>query len=383
MGFVVLALIGYTAGTLMYPSFLGKENLSDFDVFHLVSTMISEGNLKAAYDADALNTRLAQIPGARDDEVMFWSYPPHFNLFILPLQLLQLAVSYFVFMVVTLAFYVFVIRALSGPAFHTVAVLFLPLVMVIIRGGQNAFLTGGLIGLTCLLALRKSRWSGLPLGLMAIKPHLALGVGIWSLLDRRWGLAALSLTVVAMLSLLATIVFGTDIWSTSLEAIGGTTEVLRDRRYPLFRMTSIYAFALSFGIDHHFAMLLHVAGVIVALGALITLGLAKLPSQVFMGAGVFASALISPDNSDYDLAMLAAASCLLFDTVAHHASKIEKYIVATVIVSIGIYGVAIQAVVKLFTSDPAAFWISLLGPMLFVAGIILFRVIWRSRGVTA
>ncbi|MCF7778982.1 DUF2029 domain-containing protein, partial [Sulfitobacter sp. M220] len=103
-------------------------------------------------------------------------------------------------------------------AFHTILVLFLPLTMLIIRSGQNSFLTGGLIGLTCLLALRQSRWSGVPLGLMAIKPHLALGVGIWSLLDRRWGMAVQSFAVISIFAALATLVFGTGIWAA---AFGG------------------------------------------------------------------------------------------------------------------------------------------------------------------
>lgn len=378
MGFFALTLIGYVALTLAFPVQFGKEHLLDFDVFHLVSSMMGEGNLEAAYTPELFLPRQAQVPGFNGTE-MFWSYPPHFNLVVAPLSLLPLSLSYVLFMVVTLTFYVLVVRALAGPAFHTIVVLFFPLVLLIIRSGQNSFITGGLIGLTCLLALRQSRWAGIPLGLMVIKPHLALGVGIWSLLDRRWGLAALSLTVVAVVSLLATLVLGTEVWPTSLTAIAGTAEALREGRFPLFRMTSIYAAALSVGIEHQVAMFLHLATVIVAFCALILLGIAKLPARVFMGGAVFVSALISPYNYDYDLAMLAAAACLLIDTVTQYANKAEKYILAAVVLSTGVYGLAMTAIPDLISDGPSAGPLSFLGPILFMGGIVLFRVVWRSR----
>ena len=378
LALVTFAMIGFVTLELGFPAMFDKEHLLDFDIFHLVSTMIAEGQLSAAYVSESFLARQSTVPGF-DGWEMFWSYPPHFNLVVAPLSLLPLAVSYALFMAVTLTFYVLVVRALAGPAFHTIIALFLPLVLLIIRSGQNSFITGGLIGLTCLLALRQSRWAGVPLGLMAIKPHLALGVGIWSLLDRRWGLAALSLIVVAIMSLLATLAFGTQVWSTSLTAIASTAEVLREGRFPLFRMTSIYAFALSFGIAHHIAMLLHLMNVIAALGALVVLSRAKLPPRVFMGAGVFVSTLISPYNYDYDLAMLAVAACLLFDTVTRHASQVERYIIAAVILIIGTYGFALTAVVAVIINDETAAPVSLLGPVLLFGGIVLFRVLWRSR----
>ncbi len=375
---VTAVLIGYVTLEYAYPVTLEKEHLLDFDIFHLVSTMIAEGNLPAAYALETFLPRQAKMPGFTGWE-MFWSYPPFFNLVIAPLSLLPIPTSYMLFMVVTLIFYVWVVRALAGPAFHTILVLFLPLTLLIIRSGQNSFLTGGLIGLTCVLALRQSRWSGVPLGLMAIKPHLALGVGIWSLLDRRWGMAAQSFAVIGVFALLATLVFGTGIWATSLAGISETADVLREGRFAMYRMTSLYAFGLAFGFGHVAALALHMAGVAAALGSLVLLSRTKLPPGVFMGAGVFVSALISPYNYDYDLAMLAAAACLLFDTVTRHASKAEQYTIAAMILIIGTYGFSLTAVTDLIISDDTAPPISVLGPVLFAGGIVLFRVVLRSR----
>ena len=378
MAAIIATLIGYVALEFAFPVLLGKENLLDFDIFHLVSTMIAEGNLPAAYAVETFMLRQAELPGFTGWD-MFWSYPPFFNLVVAPLSLLPAAPSYILFMVLTLGFYVWVVKALAGPAFHTILILFLPLALLIIRSGQNSFLTGGLIGLTCVLALRQSRWSGVPLGLMAIKPHLALGVGIWSQLDRRWGMAVQSFAVIGLFAALTTLVFGTGIWATALGGISETADALQDGRFPLFRMTSLYAFGLSFGFGHALALSLHVAGIASALGALVLLSRAKLPPRVLMGAGVVVSALISPYNYDYDLAMLAAAACLLIDTVMRHASKAEQYTIAATILIIGTYGLSLTAIVDLLINDEFAQPVSVSGPVLFAGGIVLFRVVWRSR----
>ncbi len=376
---IIAALIGYVALEFAFPLTFGKDNLLDFDIFHLVSTMIAEGNLQAAYAMETFLPRQAEMPGYSVG-TMLWSYPPFFDLVVAPLSLLPIASSYVLFMVLTLGLYVWAIRALAGPAFHTILVLFLALILLAIRSGQNSFLTGGLIALTCLLTLRQSRWSGLPLGLMAIKPHLALGVGIWALLDRRWGMAAQAFAVIGVFAALATLVFGTGIWAAALGGISETTDALHDGQFPLFRMTSLYAFALSFGFGHTVAMALHMTGAVAAVGALGLLSYVKLTPRALMGAGVVVSTLISPYNYDYDLAMLAAAACLLFDTVMHHARKAEQYTIAAVILLIGTHGFTLTAIIDLIINDDTVRPVSVLGPVLFVGSIVLFRVVWRSRG---
>ncbi|MCF7700252.1 glycosyltransferase family 87 protein [Loktanella sp. M215] len=382
---VTAALIGFVALETVFPVVLKKKVLLDFDVFHLVSTMIAEGNLRAAYAVDTFLPRLTKVPGFNGSE-MLWSYPPFFDLVVAPLSLLPAAPSYIVFMVMTLGFYVWVVRALAGPAFHMILVLFLPLTLLIIRSGQNSFLTGGLIGLTCVLALRRSHWSGVPLGLMAIKPHLALGVGIWSLLDRRWGMAVQSFAVIGIFAALATLVFGTGVWAAALGGMAETADALHDGRFPLFRMTSLYAFGLSVGFGHAAALSLHVTGVAAAIAALILLSRANLSPRVLMGAGVFVSALVSPYNYDYDLAMLAAAACLLIDAVMRHGSKTERYTIAAAILIIATYWFFMTIVFGIIVSfglivvdEDTPQRVSLSGPVLFASGIILFRVIWRSR----
>lgn len=378
LGLVALLLIAYVMLTLAFPVYFDKQHLLDFDIFYLVSTMMQEGNLSAAYTTESFLQRQAKVPGYDGGE-MYWSYPPYFNMVVEPLAALPLPLSYGVFMVVTLLFYLLVLRVLAGREFHLIIVFFFPLTLLIIRSGQNSFLTGGLIALTCLLALRQSRWAGVPLGLMVIKPHIALGVGLWSLLARRWGMAAVALVTVALVSLLVTLMLGIDVWLISLAAIGETAGNLQEAKFPLFRMTSVYASALSFGAVHSVAMTLHLIGVSAAIAALIVLSLVRLPVRTFLGASVFASALISPYNYDYDLAMLAASGCLLADTVMHHAGRAEKYTLAAITLALGIYGFVITAFMDFIGLGDTMRPVSVLGPLLLVGGIILFQVIWRAR----
>ena len=70
---------------------------------------------------------------------------------------------------------------------------------------------------------------------------------------------------------------------------------------------------------------------------------------------------------------------MLFDTVASHASKVERFIIAGVILIVGTYGFALTAVVAVIINDETAAPVSLLGPVLLSGGIVLFRILWRSK----
>ena len=73
-----------------------------------------------------------------------------------------------------------------------------------------------------LVAYRDGRdRAGIPLGLMVIKPHLAAGIGVLTLISRRWRVALLAAAIIAASSLLATFAFGPDIWTSFRAGVAG------------------------------------------------------------------------------------------------------------------------------------------------------------------
>ncbi|SHI59092.1 glycosyltransferase family 87 protein [Wenxinia saemankumensis] len=377
----LLLLVLYTAAFIAFPRAMGKDFLLDFDVFYLVSEMNAEGSLYRAYVPELFLERQAS-PLWPNSPKMYWSYPPPFNFVIAPLSLVAAPLSYALFMIATGAFAVLVLRRLSGEGFHTVAILFCPMALLIIKSGQNSFLTGGLVGLACLLAMQSSRWAGLPLGLMAIKPHLALGVGIWSLLTRRWGLAALSLGTVTAISGLATLAFGPGIWPASLGGIADTAEVLEGGGFAYYRMTSIYASARSLGIGHDMAMALHLAAAILALASLAWVVARGPAAGLVLGYAVVVSTLLSPYNYDYDLAMLAAAAGLLLPALARHAGAVEKGVLIGTVLLASYYGMIVTEFYDTILGEEAYLAhppVSLVGPVMIIAACLLLRILQRAR----
>ncbi|MCX7558737.1 glycosyltransferase family 87 protein [Sulfitobacter sp. F26204] len=376
-----LLLIAYVALEFALPNVLDKTKLLDFDAFHLASVMMAEGNLAAAYDIATFTERQAVLAGFNGTQLL-WSYPPTFDLVIAPLGYLPAWLAYPIFMAGTLFLFIWTLRRLDPRTFQITIILFLPLITLIIRGGQNSLLMATLIGCTCVLALRKSRYSGVPLGLMAIKPHLAIGFGIWSLINRRWLLAITSLATVAVFCALSFLFLGPQAWRAFFDGVSATGDAFQNNQFTIFRMSSIYAFGLSIGLDHKAALILHGGLVLGALAALLRLMQIGLLHRDMLGVGVFFSALVSPYNYDYDLAILTIAASLLYPTVAHHANNFQKALITLAAWIIGFYGIAVTVIIDLVSPNSNGNPPALIGPLLILIGVVVLHSLWRSSAAS-
>ncbi|WP_421700986.1 glycosyltransferase family 87 protein [Aliiroseovarius sp.] len=361
MALAAAGVIAYVAAELAFPDRLGKVGLLDYEVFRLVAEIMAEGDLAHAYDPDRFLARQAAQPGF-DGHRMFFSYPPPFALLIAPLAWVPLWLGYALFMGLSLCLYLWVLRRLSGPAFHTVLVVMGPLILLILRAGQNGFLTGALMGLAALGALRVRAWAGVPLGLMVIKPHLAVGLGIWALLERRWRLVAVAAITLVATAGTATLVLGPQAWALFLSSAEASSATLRAGDFPLYRMTSVYAFGLSIGLPVAVSLGLHVVVLLAGVQTLMKLKHRGASGRVMLGAGLCLAALVSPYSYDYDLGMLGAAAALLTVPLMRRTTPAQRRGLLTLIWGISLYGFAATALVPRLPVLP----ISAVGALLIV-----------------
>lgn len=283
--------------------------LNDYEDFYVVGRLWREGDILAAYDNDYLMAAQQRFTGAQT--FMPWAYPPQLTALMPLLPLAGLGGSFLLFMGASLAIYFVVL--LRCDARHAGAALLAvyPALVLDARLGQNGFLTGALIGLF-LLAFRARRdAAGAPLGLMVIKPHLAAVIGLLTLLERRWKVAAIAAAIVVATSVAATLVLGTGVWPTFLSGIRDAGGYLREGAYPLYRMSSVYAGVRSFDLPANLAMAVHVAVAMLAIGLVALAWRRKLATNRLLALAGVASVFISPYNYDYDLACLAVALCLV------------------------------------------------------------------------
>jgi alpha-1,2-mannosyltransferase len=135
--------------------------------------------------------------------------------------------------------------------------------------GQNGALTASLAGLALLCLDRRPALAGVFIGLLAIKPHLAIffpvalaAAGLW----RTMLAAAVTATLFAALSIA---ILGIDTVPAFIGAIGHMTGLLEKGALQWWQMPSLFAALRMAGISVHAAWLAHVALAALATGALV------------------------------------------------------------------------------------------------------------------
>lgn len=339
---LALLLVGVAAVRFQAPELLGlAKELTDFDAFHIAGTLAGEGRVAEAYDASAMLK--VQEQASATSSFMPWTYPPPFTLLMDMLARLPVGAAYVLFALASAGLYVSVLRRIAGEWCVPVLIVLLPIVMLNLRTGQNGFLVAGLIG-AFLLAWRDKRVvAGLPLGLLIVKPHLAVGVGLMALFGRRWDVVGLAAGVVVAAAGLATLAYGFVVWSAFLGAVREAGAFLAEGYYPMYRMTSVYATLLTFGLPSGAAMAGHAAVALAAVAALVWTALARMEFARRAALVCVLSLFVSPYNYDYDLAILGIALGFILPDLAARASGAALGGLLALAWVTGGYGIALNA----------------------------------------
>ncbi|MEO1678874.1 MAG: glycosyltransferase family 87 protein [Pseudomonadota bacterium] len=311
-GLSVVAMLAAIAFELMglqsLPGLSGSEHV-DFDMFHVVAQLALEGRVTEAYDLDAMLAAQHEMGGV--PEHMTWTYPPPFDLLIAPFGALDRNLAFLLFTGASLALYLWTMLRLAGPMTGLALLGALPAAMMALRNGQNGCLTAGLIGLTCLALLRgRSGRAGIPLGLLVIKPHVALGLGLWALAAVRVRALLVALGTALMACLAATVALGTEVWVAFFDAIGVAGSQLEGGAYLNFRMASVFATLTSFGVEASVAMTAQLGTTLCTLAALVWVA-RRWPLRPALAIALLATPLLVPYLYDYDLALYGIAMALL------------------------------------------------------------------------
>lgn len=319
---IILFLAAVVQVALLLPEVGAQGVLVDFDAFYIVGQLFWEGRAAEAYRAAVMAEIQQALVG--HGGFMPWTYPPQFDLIALLLPALPRGLSYAVFTGATLIAYLVLLARLSGPRFVWLLIALAPPIYVTITIGQNAFLTGALMALFCLATLRGHTAAGWPLGLLVIKPHLGIGLGVHALASARWRVLALAVAIVVASSLLATLVLGPGIWAAFLGGAQEAGHALRAAFYPLFRMTSIYAALQSLGVPPGPALWVQ-SGVGLAACAVIALGVRRgLALHHTLAMACFTAALVSPYLYDYDMVVTGVGLALIAGDVATRSTLPER-----------------------------------------------------------
>ncbi|WP_245293258.1 glycosyltransferase family 87 protein [Mongoliimonas terrestris] len=361
----------------------GSKELVDYEVFHVAGQMVWRGEIVDAYAFLKMAEAEAAYAGWDTPEtIMPWNYPPPFNLVVAALALLPVWLGYGVFIGATMAAYLIVLRRIAGDAFALVLVAFFPAMTVTVSCGQNGFLTGTLIGLAGLALADGRRRAGLPLGLMVIKPHIAVTFALFTVLTRRWAVVAIAAVTVALTSLLATALLGPAVWGAFVAGAGEAKFLMAEGLFPLFRMVSPYSTVRTLVPSPEIAILVHGIVAAVALG-LAALAVRRFETRQAIGMMAVLALSISPYAYDYDLPVIAVGAAFLAPTLRDHARRGELIALMALAFLASGFGLAqtrnleAMAIPPVPGQDPLTLSIS--GLLIVVGVVFVWRVLERAR----
>ena len=317
-----LVLVLVSALRFQAPELLGQHKvLTDFDAFHIAGHMAAQGKAGQTYHMHDMLTEQRRTTGTRS--FMPWTYPPPFTLLMQGFANLPVGVAFALFTLASYAFYLWILHRIAGKWFLAAIVAVLPAAILNLRTGQNGFLIAGLIGCFLLALRNRQTAAGLPLGLMIIKPHLAAGVGLITLLQRRWTVLVVAGCVALALLGLSTWVYGTGIWFDFANGVKEASAFLAAGYYPLFRMSSIYAAAYSLGLGAKASMGIQVIAAVSALGLLGWVCLRGVGYRYLAALTCVVSLFVSPYGYDYDLTILGVGLAFIIPDLFERCSGRE------------------------------------------------------------
>jgi len=304
---------------------------TDFTNVYAAGTYVLEGRPSAPFDPKLQYARELAIFGAATP-FYGWHYPPFFLGLAALLALLPYPLALALWQGVTLALYLWAMRAVVGTndRLWLLLALAFPAVFINLGHGHNGFLTAALSAAALLALDRKPVLAGILFGCLAYKPQFGLLIPLALAADGRWRTFVAAAATVVLCVLATTLAFGPDIWLAFLDSTDFTrTVILESGDTGWYKIQSVFSWVRMWGGPVTLAYALQGAVTLVVAAALIWLwrGNASFPRKA--AALLIGTLLATPYSLDYDLMLLAPAiGFLAADGFARGFGSYEKSLLA-------------------------------------------------------
>ena len=282
----------------------GKPLGTDFMSFWAASRLALDGIPTAPWNMATHHDAQTAVFG-RDVGYAAFFYPPTFLLLCWPLALLPYLWSLAVWLLLTGAAYVKVVRGFAGERLGIVPVLAFPAVFVNAGHGQNGFLSAALLGGGALMLQSRPVLAGLCLGSLVYKPHLGLIIPIALIAARRWHVFAAATASALGTCALSYGVFGAPVWQAFFDLAPMARATLEDGIVGDAKMQSLFAAVRLLGGGLTLAYVLQAALALAVCASLVQLQRRAYRCDAEAAGLVSAALLASPFLLDYDLTLLA------------------------------------------------------------------------------
>jgi hypothetical protein len=285
-------LCGVAAVTFAFRGMLAPDFLS----FWAAGRLASHGDAAVAYDMARHHS--VELQGSTKAGALPFAYPPPFLFFVLPFGVLPFAIAFAAWIAITAFLYVLSLRGV-GMGRYSLAQAAAAANLII---GQNGFLTAAIFIRGTDLIARRPLLAGAILGLLVIKPQLAMLLPVALLAGREWRAMLGGLISSCALLAIGLLLFGADAYRGFFVMLHQLPHWLSSGRLPWGELASPFAFLRFFGVPQTPALIAHGA---VALGAAVLTARAwalKLEQRIAILAA--ASLLMTPYLFTYDALLL-------------------------------------------------------------------------------
>ena len=377
--FIMLALICLRA-VAAHNLQEGSGAFTDFDAFYTAGKMYWSGDLIHAYSPKYFFQSLASE--ANSSIFMPWTYSPQFNLITIILATVPRVLSYVMFMLLGMIVFIYFIYFIAKDFIVIPFVLVAPALFATLVGGQNSFITGVLLSIFCISAQLNKKVplaAGVSLGLMIIKPHLALGLGWMLFLQRRWSVIFIVIVTIFLTSLLSTLMFGSGIWIAFLSALESSSNFLKQGAYPMDRMTSIYAHVFTLtGGNYTKAIIFHILFLSISLLVLWMAIAQDWDAARVLAISCMTTLAVSPYCYDYDTLITAISFSLVARDLVIFSSLLEKFLLIVFSWLMSGWGMLSTFWVRDWSELDGSLY-SMGGLGLVGTTILLFKILWFSE----
>jgi Glycosyltransferase family 87 len=242
----------------------GKPFGYDFMAYWSAAQLALAGHAAAAFDQRVISAvqhaAVPSLPGI----IFPWQYPPTFLLPVVPLGLLPYVAALAVFVLGTGVLWAGLVRQILPDRRAWIVAAAAPAGLINLLDGQNAFLTAALAGFALIRLDRRPIMAGVLIGLLAVKPHLAVLFPLALLAEGRWRSIAAAAATVAALCAASLLAFGWQTWAAFLHHLPLTQAMADSGAVPWGTMPSPFVFALSLGASLAAAWALQAAAALFA-----------------------------------------------------------------------------------------------------------------------
>ncbi len=239
-----------------------------------------------------------------------WNSPPTFLLIAAPLALLPYPAAALTFLLLGAALYMAAARSLLPDTRALIFAITLPAAFYHIGTVQTGLVIAGFSGLALVLLDKRPLAAGALVGLLAIKPHLAVLWPIMLALSGRWRAFAAATASTLSFVALGGSVFGFDAYGRFFENISATQNLVTSQLITTPAYASLYASLLQLGAPQGVALGVH--GVFASVALVIACIVFRRSERTTAGAALCAATLIVlPYSFFYDFTLLAVGAALL------------------------------------------------------------------------